>query len=708
MAHVTVPSDEPAVAYMATAGQTDFPITFPFFLWRDVEVYVDGVRLTAGYLVIGIPVDGGFQGGTLRFTNGRLEGSRILIRRRVVLERLTDFPYPSRTLDIRAINTEFDRVFAALVDRATTQDRALQVPPGEAAPGLVPPVALRANKLLAFDAQGNPTVLPNRGDEISRSLMAPPGEGPPGFLPAEAARANKLLSFDAQGRPTVTTLPSGDGGGGGGGLGQFLQTGWYAVSRDPYGKMGEALSVRDFGAVGDGVEDDTVAVEWAIQEAIRSGRMLEINCGVYRLTRMLVFARAPRMWGHGSEGMATNPSPFSTRGLGSWFYFDHSGIGFVFGDGNAFTTGGVYRDIGHIRNQPQPQAGVPFVANDHDFDIHLLNCDIFIDQVCLLNSSRGIRLAFGAAGRLRIGSVTGQPLITGIEVHESYDVTSFNHIHFWPMWSNAVEVVAYMIHSAVALRTGRCDGVMGTNFFVYGYKAGHQIYGWSVGTTQRAVISNAYFDLCNLGIEVDSSVGAGAANGGSDGGAIVMYENYVYSGHTLNPPGATAVGIFGKNSDISITDLESVWSSYGAVRSVGQWNRLSLNGRVSLRNWGRDTSLIWPAVEATNQDTIVISGDISFSPSASARRWSDSGNIIAPSYGASGRVEVPAGVNPAVTVTHGLGRMPKQSEIMVWPSGGFGGAAGWNVDQVGFDDFRLTVYGNTGQATFYNWKVALA
>lgn len=48
----------------------------------------------------------------------------------------------------------------------------------------------------------------------------------------------------------------------------FLQTGTGAVPRTAQDKMRESVSVKDFGAVGDGVTDDTVAIQAAIAEAV--------------------------------------------------------------------------------------------------------------------------------------------------------------------------------------------------------------------------------------------------------------------------------------------------------------------------------------------------------------------------------------------------------------------------------------------------------
>lgn len=62
----------------------------------------------------------------------------------------------------------------------------------------------------------------------------------------------------------------------------FLQAGTGAVSRSAQDKMREIVSVKDFGAVGDGVTDDTAAIRTAAQAA--AGKSLYWPAGTYLVT----------------------------------------------------------------------------------------------------------------------------------------------------------------------------------------------------------------------------------------------------------------------------------------------------------------------------------------------------------------------------------------------------------------------------------------
>lgn len=157
MAHVTVPADTAQRIYIAASGERAFAVPFPFFALADLRVYVNGVlQSSSAYTAAGTLVDGGYQSGTVTMGTAPGLGAVVAIVRDTPVARSTDFPYPSTTLDIRSLNTDLDKLFGVLQERTRDNARQLRISASELSIGELPAKATRANRLLGFDANGEP------------------------------------------------------------------------------------------------------------------------------------------------------------------------------------------------------------------------------------------------------------------------------------------------------------------------------------------------------------------------------------------------------------------------------------------------------------------------------------------------------------------------------------------------------------------------
>jgi hypothetical protein len=103
-------------------------------------------------------------------------------------------------------------------------------------------------------------------EEHGRALRGHPAESGTNFcLPSTAERASKLLGFDSAGRPVVfgeSELPSsGDAGG------ALVTPNGATTARSLGEHLAVSVNVRDFGALGDGVTNDSAAFSAAIAAA---------------------------------------------------------------------------------------------------------------------------------------------------------------------------------------------------------------------------------------------------------------------------------------------------------------------------------------------------------------------------------------------------------------------------------------------------------
>jgi len=247
---IQIPRGTPRVQYLADGAQATFTFPFPIFAAGDLQVFLGAALQTTGYSVSGA---GNTGGGTVAFATPPAAGTAVLLRRRLPVERTSDF-LESGPLPASSLNREFDQLTAALQQVGGDQELMLRYTDTDLpASNLLPERAARSGKLLAFDSTGNPTVRPPVDEEALSTFVAP-GAG--------------------------------------------------AVRRPVREKLADSVSVKDFGAVGDGVTDDTVA----IQAALTSAKAVYVPPGTYRIANTLTVGYGKSLFGAGQSSIIKGTS----------------------------------------------------------------------------------------------------------------------------------------------------------------------------------------------------------------------------------------------------------------------------------------------------------------------------------------------------------------------------------------------------------------
>ena len=156
--------------FTASGGQTAFTITFEFFGIADLKVYKNGTlatynanpTTTTTYKVTASnsSSDSAYEfctGATITFGSGLTADDKVVVVRRITIERTTDFPV-NGTFDITALNTELDKAVAIFSDNKDQITRSIRLTDGDDTTPTLSVPATRADKILSFDSSGNVSV----------------------------------------------------------------------------------------------------------------------------------------------------------------------------------------------------------------------------------------------------------------------------------------------------------------------------------------------------------------------------------------------------------------------------------------------------------------------------------------------------------------------------------------------------------------------
>jgi len=243
--HIKMPDVSPIVRYLADGVQTGFTYPFPIFASEDLVVYLSGAKQVSGYTVTGA---GNSAGGSVSFDTPPEEDVIVTLERRLPLERLTDF-LEGGDFSASSINTELDFLIAAIQQVARKGDLMLRYSDHEAPGGFI--------------------------------------------LPSKKQRAGKALGFNAQGHPVAVSLE------GSMAAPDFTADGEGSITRELPNKLGDMISVKDFGAVGDGLTNDTVA----FQNAFQSSNNIYIPNGSYCINAALEIPSGKSVFGAGNASI---------------------------------------------------------------------------------------------------------------------------------------------------------------------------------------------------------------------------------------------------------------------------------------------------------------------------------------------------------------------------------------------------------------------
>ena len=260
-------------------------------------------------------------------------------------------------------------------------------------------------------------------------------------------------------------------------------------------KFAETISVKDYGAKGDGTTDDTAAIQAALNSLSATGGTVTVPQGQYKLTAKITIPAFVKL-----QGANWLPDPSNLAQTLATSLYIAWGSGNAVGSGNAAVQMSNSSAIeGFTFYYPGQVAKTVATPLTFDYSISTpvaagVYDNIQIKNITLYNSYAGINLT--TAGRWRVESIQGNPLYLGLKCDANYDSCYLNRVHFWNFYTQSGVLYNWTLANGTAFQLGRVDQVFVESVFMYGYNIGFNCVATVNGGTW-ASFNNVTVDIAN-------------------------------------------------------------------------------------------------------------------------------------------------------------------------------------------------------------------
>ena len=348
-----------------------------------------------------------------------------------------------------------------------------------------------------------------------------------------------------------------------------------------YCEQPSQVSVKDFGAVGDGITDDTAAFTAAMNAVAEKGGIVFVPVGDYMIKTHIEIPSHVTL-----EGVWSIPTTFTemkgstllaVEGAGS-----ETGTAFITLNRNSTLKGlAVYYPNQKADNiTPYPWC----VASNGKDNSSIVDC-------LLVNPYQGVDFGTTASGRHYIRNLYGQPLRRGIFIDQCYDIGRIENVHFWPFWTwdEKSGIREWLWKNGEAFIFARTDWEYVFNTFVFGYKIGYRFIETEHGGMNGNLLGIGA-DAANIAMLVEASAAFG-----------LLVTNGEFVSFAGDKPAEIVVS--DKNTGVVQFSNCSFWGGTDQIARIAGTGTITFNS-CNFLGWDRENKKI-PAIELTGGNLIV-------------------------------------------------------------------------------------------------------
>lgn len=350
-------------------------------------------------------------------------------------------------------------------------------------------------------------------------------------------------------------------------------------------------NVKEFGARGDGEQDDTEFIQKALDIAGKNrGGVVYLPVGNYLIKGHLSVPENVTL-----EGVWKAPfrgDPFK----GGSILLAVSGKGEP--DGEPLIKVSTSSTLkGFAVFYPEQVKAYPPIPYPWTIQSNGPADDVSLIDLTLINPYKAIDFGTYPTGRHKIRNIHAYPLYRGIYINQCYDVGRLENIHLWPFWDLDPNSPLWKFtkDQGIAFIIGKTDGEMGLNLFSIFYSIGMHFINGPIYDENGNILkylpgsgtyTNCYMDITPCAIKIESAM----ENAGLSFVNCSFMSKVVVSSNNLGPVKFIGCGFWG----IEGLDYQAYLEGTGSVVFEG----------CHFSGWDKK-SRGFPCIYANNRDILI-------------------------------------------------------------------------------------------------------